>query len=230
MSQQINLFNPIFLKQKKYFSAVTMIQALGMILGGCLLVGAYAYYQVKAQEREAALTTSQLALVQAQLAKVNASYGPAQKSKALEEELHRTETEVKSMQQVFAILQKGEFGNTKGYAEYLRAFARQIVNGLWLTGFSIEGAGSEIAIRGRALQPGLVPAYIGRLRNEAVLQGKSFAALDMRLPPSEPGDKEKVAAASATAKPHQPAYIEFSLQSSGAMKDGRAGTPGAANQ
>ncbi len=230
MSQQINLFNPIFLKQKKYFSAVTMAQALGMILGGCLLVGAYAYYQVKAQEREAASTTAQLALVQTQLAKVNASYGPAQKNKALEDEVRRTDAEVKSLQQVFDILQKGEFGNTKGYAEYLRAFARQVVNGLWLTGFSIEGAGTEIAIHGRALQPDLVPAYIGRLGREPALQGKSFAALDMRLPASEPGDKDKTASAAAGAKTRQPAYIEFSLQSSGAMKDSKGGTPGAGNR
>ena len=32
MSQQINLFNPIFMKQKKYFSVTTMLQALGLIV------------------------------------------------------------------------------------------------------------------------------------------------------------------------------------------------------
>jgi hypothetical protein len=28
MSQQINLFNPIFMKQRKYFSLLAMLQAL----------------------------------------------------------------------------------------------------------------------------------------------------------------------------------------------------------
>ena len=32
MSQQINLFNPIFLKQKKKFSAVSMVDALAVLL------------------------------------------------------------------------------------------------------------------------------------------------------------------------------------------------------
>ena len=36
MSQQINLFNPIFLKQKKIFSAAAMAQALCVLLGGVL--------------------------------------------------------------------------------------------------------------------------------------------------------------------------------------------------
>ena len=31
MSQQINLYNPLFLKQEKHFSARTMAQALGII-------------------------------------------------------------------------------------------------------------------------------------------------------------------------------------------------------
>ena len=42
MSQQINLFNPIFLKQKKYFSVVTMLQALLLIVLGSMLFFAYA--------------------------------------------------------------------------------------------------------------------------------------------------------------------------------------------
>jgi hypothetical protein len=43
MSQQINLFNPLFLKQKKYFSTVTMLQALGF----------YAYGYEKSYSRRA---------------------------------------------------------------------------------------------------------------------------------------------------------------------------------
>ncbi|WP_136418122.1 PilN domain-containing protein [Herbaspirillum sp. ST 5-3] len=226
MSQQINLFNPIFLKQKKYFSAVTMAQALGLILAGCALLAGYAQYQVTAYGKEAAATTAQLAATQAELGKVNATYGPRQKSKSLEDELHQAEAEVSALQHVFDTLQQGDFGNTKGYADYLRAFAREIVNGVWLTGFTIEGAGNEIELRGRALQPELVPAYITRLKREPVLQGKSFAALEMRTPASDQGATDS---AGHIPKPAAPAYIEFSLRSSGMMKD-RAEASGAKNK
>jgi hypothetical protein len=45
MAQQINLFNPIFLQQKKHFSAVTMLQALGLLLAGILVFYAYASFE-----------------------------------------------------------------------------------------------------------------------------------------------------------------------------------------
>ena len=47
MSQQINLFNPVFLKQKKYFSVMTMLQALGLIVLGSIVFYGYAWYQVQ---------------------------------------------------------------------------------------------------------------------------------------------------------------------------------------
>jgi hypothetical protein len=98
----------------------------------------------------------------------------------------------------------------------LRAFSRQILNGVWLTGFSIHGAGSEIGLQGRAMQPELVPAYISRLKREPVMQGKSFATLEMQLPLADQAGKGDP----ATARQRVPAgYIEFSLQSSGMMKE-----------
>jgi Fimbrial assembly protein (PilN) len=216
VSQQINLFNPIFLKQEKLFSAVTMAQALGLILLGSAVLIAYSYYQSSSLGIQATASTTQLALAQAQLAKVNAEFGPRQKSKLVEDDIQKTEIEVKSLQQVFDILQQGEFGNTKGYAEYLRAFSRQILGGVWLTGFSIYGTGSEIGLQGRALQPDLVPAYISRLKREPVMQGKSFATLEMQLPLVDQVGKAGLAA----TKQRVPAgYVEFNLQSSGMTKD-----------
>lgn len=208
MSQQINLFNPIFLKQEKHFSALTMAQGLGLILLGGVLLTAYAAYQLSSLQDELKLTSAQLKLAQNQLAKVTADYAPKEKDARLETRLLRAEAEVKSLQQVSDILGKGELGNTNGYAEYLRAFARQIVDGVWLTGFTIQGAGNAISLQGSALRPELVPAYLTRLKSEPVMQGVSFATLEMQLPKPDksagPNEKSPVLAA----------YINFNLHSS----------------
>ena len=45
MSQQINLYNPLLLKQQKLFSLRTMAQALGLILLGNFLFYGYASYR-----------------------------------------------------------------------------------------------------------------------------------------------------------------------------------------
>ena len=42
MSQQINLFNPLFMRKEKYFSARTLLQSLGLIVLGLAALYAYA--------------------------------------------------------------------------------------------------------------------------------------------------------------------------------------------
>jgi hypothetical protein len=87
----------------------------------------------------------------------------------------------------------------------------------------MQGAGAEIELRGRTLQPELVPAYLGRLRNEAVMNGKSFATLAMALPETvgtAQGQGTAIAAETAEKAP----YIEFTLRSSGvAVDESKAG-------
>ncbi len=212
MSQQINLFNPILLRQKKYFSAATMAQALGLILLGSLLVALYVNYRSAGLRVEADKTSTQLGLALAQQVRINAEFGVRQPDQLLAADLQKAASDVKALQQIFDILQTGEIGNTEGYSNYLRAFSRQISDGLWLTGLAIHGAGNEIALQGRTLRPELVPAYIGRLTREPVMRGKSFSALDMQQPQPEAG-------AAANAPPASAGYIEFRLQSAGIAKD-----------
>src|SRR4051812_33188494 len=48
MSQQINLYSPLFRKQKKLFTALAMVQALGIVV--IALVGLYGYARVQVTE------------------------------------------------------------------------------------------------------------------------------------------------------------------------------------
>lgn len=215
MSQQINLFNPILLREKKYFSALTMVQALGLILIGSLLVVLYVNYRSSGLRVEADKTSVQLGVALAQQARINAEFGARAPNAALAAELQKTDVEVKALQQVFDLLRTGEIGNTKGYSDYLQAFSRQITDGLWLTGLTIQGAGNDIALQGRALQPDLVPAYIGRLTREPVMQGKSFSTLAILQPPPEPVGGSAAGSVATKAA----GYVEFQLQSAGIAKD-----------
>lgn len=217
MSQQINLFNPIFLKQEKQFSALTMVQALGIILLCAVLLTVYARFRLSSLAQEQQSTAAQLQLAQNQLAKVTVEYGPRQKDPMLASRIRLAELEVRSLQQISSVLGEGNFGNTDGYSGYLRAFARQIGNGIWLTGFTIRGAGSDISLQGSALHPEAVPAYLSRLKAEPVMQGASFAALEMQLPPKSMDEKGKAVASEKMAM--QPAHINFTLRSFNAAKN-----------
>lgn len=210
MSQQINLFNPIFLQQKKIFSARTMAQALGVLVLGVAAMAAYGSMRVQALQQRADAGAAQLQQRQARLAAVTAEFPPRQKDPALEAEVAEAERQLGALREVSGVLQRGELGNTRGYAEYFRALARQHVDGLWLTGLSIAGAGSEIGVRGRALDPAAVPGYLTRLTREPILQGKGFGSFTISEGARAPaaGAAEQAAAAQAPAP-----YVEFSLQS-----------------
>jgi hypothetical protein len=185
VSQQINLFNPIFLKKEKYFSALTMLQALGLIALGTALMGGYASFELSRLRPEANAVTAQLGAAQGQLAGVKAQVA-RQKDNALEAELQRVEAEVLALQRISRSLNQNDArNNIDGYSEYMRAFSRQIMDGIWLTGFSIGGSGSEISISGGALRPELVPAFLNRLSTEPTMHGKAFGTLEMSRPESE---------------------------------------------
>ena len=225
MSQQINLFNPIFLKQKKVFTALPMAQALGVVVAGALLLTWYAGQRVADLEGSAAAGKTLLADRERRLVEANKQFAPRQKSATIETEVAQAEVELRSLQQVESVLRDGTLGNAAGYAEYFRAFSRQNVSGLWLTGVSIVGAGNDIGVQGRAMQPTLIPAYIARLKSEPVMHGKSFASLDISRPEAQlmpaaapPPPATGAAGAAAPAAAPVPAsttapFVQFSLQS-----------------
>lgn len=209
MSQQINLFNPAFRKQREWFSASMLVQALAAL--ALIMVGMYGYQyrQVMLLDQQIKTGATSLAQEQARLVKVVAEHAPRQKDAALEKRAAEIEQQIKGEEAVLEVLQSGSLGNTQGYSGYMRAFARQTVNGLWLTEFGIKGAGKEMFLGGRTLRPELVPAYIQRLNQEAATQGRDFAALEIQRPKVEPASKDRPLKV--------PNYLEFRLHS-GATK------------
>lgn len=205
MSQQINLINPDFRRKREFFTALMLARAMAVVL--VAMAGLYAYDTNKARklakdvERNAALLESERARLDAAVAK----HAPRAKSEAMEKRVAELEERLKGEEAVLDVLRGGSLGNTEGYSEYLRAFARQTVSGLWLTEFTITGAGMDMAIGGRTLRPDLVPQYIQRLNQEPITQGRAFAALEMKQAEAQPATADKPA--------QVPIYLEFKLYS-----------------
>lgn len=217
MSQQINLFNPIFLQQKKIFAARTMAQALGLLLAGALLIAGAAWRSVSAVRQEAADVALQLTKKQARFASATADFAPRKASAGLNGEVDAAEAKLAGLRHVTQLVQNGDLGNPHGYADYFRALGRQHQDGLWLTNVAIAGAG--MSLQGRALSATLVPGYITRLAREPALQGKSFAALQIGQPAAAPAAALAPPPAAVPVGNDAPAavpYIEFSLQANAA--------------
>lgn len=205
MSQQINLFNPIFLQQKKIFAARTMAQSLGLLALGALAIASAASHSVGKLRQEAAGLTVQAAKKQARLLGASTEFAPRKPNAGLTADTVDAETRLAALRRVAQIIRGGDLGNTHGYAEHFRALGRQHQDGLWLTAVGI-GLGADMSLQGRALDATLVPGYIARLAHEPVLRGKAFGNLQISQPAAAP------AAGAPAAPPATLPVIEFSLQ------------------
>jgi Tfp pilus assembly protein PilN len=214
VSQNINLFNPAFRKPRQLLTLAVVAQLLGITLAALLGYNYYLQQQVSGLAAELAATEKLLRTQSEFVDKLKTKPVPHVTEAQLDSEITQFESELKLAEESIAAMKGGAFGSQRGFAEYLRAFSRQAIGGLWLTGFSI-GSG-ELEIRGRTLSPDLLPNFIQRLNKEQVLAGHPIARLEMIRPKPEPeadrgkgADKGKGADRAARAPP----FLEFSLAS-----------------
>ena len=209
MSQQINLFNPALLKEKQVFTSQAILTALGVLVLGGAALSLYARHSLNSLQAESTQLGEQLNKAKLRQAQAMVEFAPRSKSAALDQQIEAAQASLRALREIETILHGGALGGTRGYSEYFRALARQSSGELWLTGLSISGAGNGVALQGRALSAGAVPAYIGRLTREPVLQGKSFGGLQISRP------QLLLDAAKPGTAPRDAPYVEFSLQAEG---------------
>ncbi|MCK9284931.1 MAG: hypothetical protein M0P39_11670 [Rhodocyclaceae bacterium] len=209
MSQQINLFNPALRPKRELVSAVNVAIASAVSLAVVAVVGSGASTLAQHARNEAAAASVALKAAQEKVTRLSQQASGAKPSPALLVELERARTQVQTREEVLANLQQGIGAGSGGYADILRALARQSLSGIWLTGLSMGPGGGGLELRGRTLDASLLADYVRRLDGEKAFAGRTFAALRMDQPkPAEPAAAGKVEPVRA-----EPAYLEFVLSS-----------------
>lgn len=207
MSQQVNLFNPLFRPRGFSFtSAQSMLYGVAIAAAGVALSAAYADYELRQVAARAQASNQAHQAATARLAELNTEVAQLKASPQLEAEVAALEAQFKLRQEVADTLRSGAIGNTAGFAGYMRAFSRQTLNGVWLTGFTIDG--NDLTLAGRTLNSELVASYLTQLNREEVLRGREFSALRMRQPLP---DVDEVPAKGGDARRAAPRHLEFTL-------------------
>jgi hypothetical protein len=212
VSQHINLFNAQFLKQKKHFSAATMLQALALLLAGTLALYGYVRHASRSLEESVAGASRQLAAQRDQLTRFLKEFSPQGRSTLLEQEIASAETRLKQRRELLATLRSGGLGNTEGFSRYLVAFARQSIEGIWLTDIAVGNDENDLTLKGGVVQPDLVPAYVKALHREDVMRGRQVT--DLKLVARDAARAAKAPAAKGEAPKgaaFPPRYVEFSM-------------------
>ena len=209
MSRQINLYSPVFRRQRKPFSAIWSVAAF--LITATLMSTYYAFVDQQVRDLRSHRKDAELRLKQVRDQLVGAGK-LAQKtnSKALEEQIAHAEALLKGRQELIGRLKSGEIGNRDGYSKFLLALARQHLEGVWLTSIEISGPRDDFAIQGRALRADLLSEYIKMLRKEEAFRGKPIGTLALRERELDPkGDRisptgsAQAAGVSAPAAPSQ---------------------------
>ncbi|MDP3700942.1 MAG: PilN domain-containing protein [Hylemonella sp.] len=177
MPQQINLCTPIFLAQKRYFSAQTMAAALGVfvLLGGALsgywiwtlqsLTEGYAQ-SVSANQRE--IVRLQAAI---RLNKENSAPADA----ALVQELQARQGELERRQALLAELTRGLLREGQGHAARLQLVASSIPPQAWVTTIKADALTMELG--GYTLEPAALNGWMERLAQSPLLQGQQLSVV-----------------------------------------------------
>lgn len=210
MSQQINLILPE-LRPRFDWLALPLVASvsLGLVVLVLLLAQFQAYRQAQLSS-EAAAINGQLLNLQQQVQVLGQAVGARKPNPALPEEVRELRSGVEQRRDVldFVGRRQGE-GSAQGFSGMLAGLSRQTLEGVWLVGFSLAPAAIEM--RGRLLDPALLPRYIGRLNEDPAFAGRRFSALEMQgVVASVP----KAAASATPAKPvaNQRPYTEFVLR------------------
>jgi hypothetical protein len=195
MSQQINLFDARFRRQKPHFSAVTMVLAVLAVGILAVLIGQLYAYQNRIQEATLAQTDKRVLQLREQVVGLSREFGEQGRSSALADEIARLQEQLRVRRSLLDSIQGGASGSLEGFSPYLAALARQSMQGVWLTGMEIGSGSGDLVLKGRVLESELVPIYIQRLNREPLFQGR--AVRELRLAAKNEAGKR---------------YVEFSLQ------------------
>jgi len=220
MPAQINLYDPALRRRRDPLALGNLVLAAVVSV---IIIGAWAYaarLETAALRGQQASTEQQLQAVRAQTTALGQQISGRRVDTAIERELAELRAQLALRNQILDALQRtAGAARAAVYAEYLRGLARQAPQGLWLTEFSVMAPGEGLAIRGRMLDPALLPEYIRRLNRETAFQGLGFAALNMH-----------VAEGAAAGDAGMPRHHEFLLAPTAAPESGSDGAPGAGRQ
>ncbi len=209
MSQQINLLDSSLKPSQDWLTLRNIALACA---GMVVLVAATAGIGMFRERKE----MHRFQLVEANLRKAQDSLGALAGLQAnrridpvLEAELSATQARLQAKERVADMLERGGTGNRKGFASFMQGFARQVSEGVWLTGFDISASGRTIEVRGNVLSESALPKLVSRLQDEEAFRGRQFGALNMKRvdPVRKEGGAGEAAEAAASGQP----YVEFVL-------------------
>ncbi|MBV8035720.1 hypothetical protein [Roseateles sp.] len=176
MPQQINLLTPILLAPKRYFSALTLLQATGLLVAAGLAAAAW----MQQRDRQAALDHQALlaryAAERQQLSVAHATLPAPQDVNSLQQQLQPLEAGNAQRRALLASL-GSEGGRMAGqrHSDLLALIARSLPESAWLS--ELHYAPGRVELIGGTLDTSVLRPWLGQLGAHPLLVGQELSAL-----------------------------------------------------
>lgn len=176
MQQQINLFQPVFRRETKVFSARALAQVLGLAVVLSVAAAALLQAQLGRHAATRSLLDSQYRQLDTQLQALEAQ-ADAGELAALDARIQELEARLADGGTELTEIRNLVVARSRGFAPLLEALARHPLDGLWLTGVRLSDG--ELELQGRARHPELIPQYLARLGEDAALKSWPLATVQV---------------------------------------------------
>lgn len=177
MSQQVNLYQPIFRQQKILFSAHTLVlMSTGFALV-LLLVSTLLGQRVGTLETELERQRQFEQQALTQLARLRETLPEVTPDEALQGHIEQLEQQRGRLRASLQALGQARPAAAAQLPQRLAALSRRQPEGMWLTELHLDERRNAVILRGRALSASLVPDYLDALSAEPLISGTGFRQL-----------------------------------------------------
>ena len=190
MAQQINLYSPILLVPKRYFSALTMLCALLLLALGVGALGAWSTITTQRLRRDLASATRADEQERQRLSSELKRRPPASTdTAALSQELVQARKALAGQQQMLAELAPGTVDAERSNSAVLGLLAQTVPAAVWLT--EVRRIDGRLELAGMTVQPETLRPWLTRLSEHPALSGQSLQAMKVeRSDAAAPGGAE----------------------------------------
>ena len=186
MSQEINLYQPIFRQEKTIFSASTMLILSLVFLAIFLAWGWATELRVDELERELANRQATETRLTERIRSLQRTIEARAPDPELLDRAEAAESRLRRLRASRTAVRQRVPESPLKLAGPMRALGELHPDGLWLTAITLGDSGRRLALEGRALEASLFPEYLGRLQQSERLGGVSLTDILIR---SETGDE-----------------------------------------
>ena len=177
MPQQINLCSPIFLTQKRYFSAQTMAQALVFlaVVGGGLCFYWVWHLNVESEGFKDSLVNRARELEGVRSGIKSAREAAGFSDVALSQELQGQRAELLQREKVLEELEFGLFQSGWGHSARLQLLAQSIPLQVWVT--DVKADEDKLEVSGFTLEPVALNDWVLKLATSPLLKYQKLATI-----------------------------------------------------